>query len=288
MNNKRNQILVGCGEWGFREMPLEEHFRIASKFGFKYLEFGIGGGQPGRLSEQPSSSEVESFLALSRQYQLQTPFCCLENDFTLADPAQHEAMLTKVLQQLRVAADCRATHVRLFAGFTPLQQIDEPRWQRLLAAFRICHDLCQQLGMQIAIETHGMLTFQPDGSAAHTSTVTTSATGLARLLDELPPQVGINYDPGNIKAAEPDVADLHLGLLNDRINYCHLKDWHRTPTGWQACAIGDDDLDYQPLLANMTFDGVYLIEYEPLEDPQEGIQRSLDYLNKVVADVRFE
>ena len=31
----------------------------------------------------------------------------------------------------------------------------------------------------------------------------------------------------------------------------------------------------------MKFDGVYLIEYEPLEDPEDGIQRSLDYLSRV-------
>ena len=45
---------------------------------------------------------------------------------------------------------------------------------------------------------------------------------------------------------------------------------------------------YEPLLADMTFDGVFLIEYEPLEDPEDGIRRSLDYLKSVVEDVRFE
>ena len=37
----------------------------------------------------------------------------------------------------------------------------------------------------------------------------------------------------------------------------------------------------------MSFDGVYLIEYEPLEDPTEGIQRSLDYLHKTVEQVEL-
>ena len=54
-------MIVGCGEWGFRNVPMEEHFRISDSFGFKFLEFGIGGGQPGRLSEEPSEAEIAEF-----------------------------------------------------------------------------------------------------------------------------------------------------------------------------------------------------------------------------------
>ena len=142
--------------------------------------------------------------------------------------------------------------------------------------------------MQIAIETHGALTFHEDGSATHTPTVSTDREGLTRLLQELPAEVGFNYDPGNIKAAHPLLDDWHLALLNDRINYCHMKDWRRTEHGWIACAIGDDDLDYSPILSRVKFDGVFLIEYEPLADPQDGIRRSLDYLSSVVDNVVFE
>ena len=285
---KRDSLIVGCGEWGFREMPMEEHFRITRDFGMKYLEFGIGGGQTGRIPEAPTDSDVSEFLALTEKYDVRSPFCCLENDFTLPDAAAHDAMVEKVIAQLKAAAACKATHVRLFAGFTPIDAMTEDTWTRMLDAFSKCQAVCDQLDMQIAIETHGALTFHADGSATHASTASTHCVGLARLLKDLPPAVGFNYDPGNIKAAEPDLDDLHLGTLNDRINYCHLKDWHRTENGWVACAIGDDDLDYEPLLQDMKFDGVYLIEYEPLEDPEDGIRRSLDYLKRAVTQVRFE
>ena len=65
------------------------------------------------------------------------------------------------------------------------------------------------------------------------------------------------------------------------------KDSRKSGDGWVACAIGDDDLDYKPIFERMSFDGVYLIEYEPLEDPTEGIQRSLDYLHKTVEQVEL-
>ena len=77
----------------------------------------------------------------------------------------------------------------------------------------------------------------------------------------------------------PEDRSYALSQLNDRINYCHLKDWRVQGNGLVAVAIGDDDLDYGPVLSNMTFDGVFLIEYEPLHDCEDGIRRSLDYLS---------
>ena len=53
MSEVKKIIPIGVGEWGFRNLPMRDHFKIAKKFGFNWLEFGIGGGQPGRLSEHP-------------------------------------------------------------------------------------------------------------------------------------------------------------------------------------------------------------------------------------------
>lgn len=278
------EIIIGCGEWGFRDRPMEEHFQITKQFGLRYLEFGIGGGQPGRLPEAPSANEVQAFRDLGARFEIQTPFCCLENDFTLADTDEHTAMVDKVLAQMRSAKDCGATHVRLFAGFTNVASVDEAIWERLLAAFSTCDSLAQELSMSVAIETHGGISFNDDGSAEHYHSVSTEPAALQRLLNELPPAVGFNYDPGNLKAVNPKDRSYSLELLDERINYCHLKDWRVQGDGWVATAIGDDDLDYAPILSNMSFGGVCLIEYEPLNDCIDGIQRSLDYLAKLEAN----
>ena len=37
------EIPIGCGEWGFRDIPMREHFVVAQQLGFHWLEFGIGG-----------------------------------------------------------------------------------------------------------------------------------------------------------------------------------------------------------------------------------------------------
>ena len=90
-------MLVGCGEWGFREMPMQQHFQICQDFGFHFMEFGIGGGQTGRLPEEPSDDEIEAFCEMGKQFNIETPFCCIENDFTLDDSLAHEKMVEKVL-----------------------------------------------------------------------------------------------------------------------------------------------------------------------------------------------
>jgi sugar phosphate isomerase/epimerase len=281
-------MLIGCGEWGFREMPIEAHFRIAKKFGFRYLEFGIGGDRIGRLPEHPTSADISAFRALTKEFDILTPFCCIENDFTLDDPRAHQEILRGVLEQIRCVAECGATHVRLFAGFRPMDEMTEAIWRQLIDAMLTCDELCRKLNLIIAIETHGTIQHNADGSATHINSATTDRAGLARLAQLLPPRIGFNYDPGNIKAAQPQDREYALPMINGRVNYCHLKDWKRRGDGWVACAIGDDDLDYASLLPRMRFEGTYLIEYEPLEDTEAGITRSLDYLQRIGMALRFE
>ena len=274
-------IEIGCGEWGFRNLPMREHFEIAREFGFKWLEFGIGGDQIGRLSEFPEPNEIEDFKCLNEEYGIATPFCCIENDFTLSDDNDHLKMLDKVKKQILAAADCGAKQVRLFAGFTPVEEVNSEIWERMIKAFWDADQLCESLGLTIAIETHGGITFDEEESAHHFNSVSTDPNSLNCLIEQLPPRVGFNYDPGNIKAVRPGDKDCCLTIVNDRINYCHLKDWKRQGEGWVAVAIGDDDLDYRPIFENMNYKGVCLIEYEPLHDSRDGIHRSLNYLQRI-------
>lgn len=278
-------VTLGCGEWGFRNRPLADWFPLAASLGFRHLEFGIGGGWPGRLSDTPNVADVTSFRQLAERHQVTTRYCCVENDFTRPDADEHDAQLRQVLAQLPVAADCGAQVVRLFAGFTHYDKMTEAIWARLLAALEVCEAAASSLGLFIAIETHGAIDHLTGGVAIHHHTVTTHRAGLARLLREMPETIAFNYDPGNLKAANPADQQYAFDLLSGRINYCHMKDWKQHGEGWLACAPGDDNLDYRLLLPIPGFTGVYLIEYEPLEDTIEGIQRSLTYLRSIVPNV---
>ena len=158
---------------------MREHFQIAKKFGFQWLEFGIGGDQVGRLSEAPDQTEIDEFKALGTEYGIKTLFCCIENDFTLADADEHAAMVDKVKSQIQAAAACGATHVRLFAGFTPAENVTGNLGP---------HDRCFR-PMRCALRRVGIvdwhrdprgIEFNDDGSATHINSVTTDATCLQR------------------------------------------------------------------------------------------------------------
>jgi sugar phosphate isomerase/epimerase len=211
---------------------------------------------------------------------MDTPYCCLENDFTLADPREHERVLGRTLRGLADAARCGATHVRLFAGFTSIDDMDEPTWERMFGAFDQCQALAERIGVRICIETHGAIV-HARGAALHRHTITTRADGLARLVRELPRDVAFNWDPGNCKAADPSDPSCKLDLLRGRIDYCHLKDWVPSGPGWRAAAPGDGDLDYGELLSRLDFRGPLLIEYEPTDDVEAGLRRSLAYLDRL-------
>lgn len=283
-----DDLILGCGEWGFRNRGLAEYFEIATSLGFQHLEFGIGGEWPGRLPEAPSAADVAAFRRLADRHGVSTRYCCLENDFTRPDDAEHAAQVRTVLAQLSPAADCGAEVVRLFAGFMPAGQITDPIWRRLLDALGTCAAAAERHGMSIAIETHGAISTLSDCSLAHRHTVTTRRDWLQRLAREMPPEVGFNYDPGNLKAADPGDNRYAADLLAGRVTYCHLKDWRRSGAGWVACAPGDDDIDYSRLLPVPGFGGVYLIEYEPLEDTVDGLKRSLAYLRRVLPTAKLD
>src|SRR5688500_15922481 len=92
-----NPPILGCGEWCFRNRTIPEYFATATALGFRHLEFGIGGGWTGRLSGAPTASDVAAFRRLAKKLAVTTRYCCLENDFTRPDPAEHAAQLRTTL-----------------------------------------------------------------------------------------------------------------------------------------------------------------------------------------------
>jgi len=285
----RGRLRVGCGEWGFRDLPMADHFRIAASFGFRELEFGIGGGRTGRLPEEPSPADIDAFRALVAASGIATPGCCLETDFTAGGADEVSLAVVKAIRQSRAAAACGARQVRFFAGFTPWAAMDDARYGRMIDALVACDRELERLGLTMAIETHGAIRTAADGSALHTPTVTTHPDGLARLLRDLPGRIGFNFDPGNIRAAHPLDRSCAVDLLRGRITYCHLKDWVRDGEGWRATAVGDpvDGLDWGDLLLRTGYDGTYLVEYEPLHDTLDGIRRSLAALEAAGFELEY-
>lgn len=279
-STKHNEITVGCGWWGFRELPFEAHLARCVSFGFRTLEIGIGNEFVATFPMDTDRDQVAAARSEANAAGISLAFATAENDFTLSDAEAHRSMCEHALRVVDIASLFGVSHLRLFAGFTPAKDVTDRLYVQLIDAFKLVAERCAPYGIAISVETHGKITWR-NGVAFHENTVTTDPHFLERLMVDLPDNVGFNYDPGNIKAVWPDVSDCFLSILGDRINYCHLKDWVARDGGWVAAAIGDGTLDYGKLLPMIPFGGTYLIEYEPLDDLDDGIRRSLAYLEQL-------
>lgn len=282
-------ITVGLAEAGFRDLPIEDHCKIASKFGFHYLELGIGEGFPGRLSGDISSSGVDELKKCVQDYNLKTPFVCLENDFTQGSEGELKEEVERVKREIELAKKLGATHVRLFSGFAPVKEVKGNRWNNMIKALREVASKCSELGMEIAIETHGRN--EDEGKGFHSYHTTASdKDAIVKLLEETPTTVGINFDPGNLEPLGPlsPIDYLEVDIIRKRINYFHLKDSAQYADGsWTRVALGEGNIDFKALLRKADFDGVYLIEYPKTDDSIGGVCRGLNHL-KSICDVKFE
>jgi len=273
-------IAVGCGWWGFRERAFATHLDSCAATGFRTLEIGIGDEFAATFPMNTDRQQAAEAMSKAAEAGIKLSFATAENDFSLADPQAHRRMLEHVLAVIDIARLFRVSHLRLFAGFTPAKEVTARRYEQVVDAFKVVNERCVEYGIAISVETHGKITWKGD-VAHHENTISTDPHYLERLVRDLPPNIGFNYDPGNIKAVWPEESDCLVSIINERINYCHLKDWIARDGGWVAGAIGDGTLDYSSLLPKISFDGIYLIEYEPLDDVEEGIRRSLTYLEQL-------
>ena len=274
---------IGLGEWGLRDLPIEEHYKMAQSFSLDCLELGIGGYTPGQIPVGFSDEWVKKLQGYSKKYGVFTPYMCFGNDFTIEDKSVIADKVDEIIADLPSCAAIGVTHIRLFSGFASPEDIVGKRWDLLIDSLNKVAKACDKYNMQISIETHGRLETKGDG-VLHLPTTSTDKDCIVKLLQQTEPNVGINYDPGNLKPVQSgDVID-YLPIIGKRLNYCHIKDWRQFDNGsWIAVAIGDvpyTTIDWKKLFNTIDFDGVFLLEYEQPHDIEDGFRRSLHYISE--------
>ena len=217
---------IGLGWWGFRELAFKEHLDICKEFGFKVLEIGLGDELPSTFPIGMDETAIEKSISLAGQLDIRLPFATVENDFTLTNLDDHNKMIEHVLNCIRQAAFFKVSHIRLFVGFMPAEEVTNRIYYQVIQAMTRCGLLCKEYDISISIETHGGI-IHKNGVAFHYNTMSTDPKFLEKMMKDLPNNVGFNYDPGNIKAVRPSDKSYCLDIINERINYCHLQDWKR-------------------------------------------------------------
>jgi inosose dehydratase len=152
-------------------------------------------------------------------------------------------------------------------------------WRKIIDTLRELADYSASRGVQLALETHAGPT----------------RTGkLARqFLEEVAhPNVGFNYDTGNVIYYNDDVDPAEdIAEIADRVVHVHLKDTQGGREEWKFCALGDGRVKFPRILETLrgaSFKGPYSLEIEGMagedlnrEGYLERVRKSLEYLQSI-------
>lgn len=271
----------GNAAWGFRETPLEQQLEITRKLGLSLLETGIAGHENDRLQAGATDADIAGVRSLFENVGVSLACASTGNDFTQPDEAGCLADLEKVMEVLSIGSRLGVRQLRIFAGFSPAEEVVGKRWERMVACLNAAAAEARRRGIALVVETHGGVGNVP-GGIAHFHSTSTQPSLLARWLGEVPPDIGILFDPANLGAvgmSETQMLALY-NALHPRIAAFHLKDFRRVGvSALQPCACGEGQLDWGVLWPEFRrFPGPGLVEYELTADIEDGLKRTLQFL----------
>ena len=263
----------GNAAWGLRETPLERQLELTRSMGLELLEISIANGGGDRLQHDASTADIDGVRRLFERYGVRTDCAVTGNDFTGDDVA---TQLAGVRRAIEIAAALGARYLRVFAGFSSDSVMYGARLERMLAALRETVEFGGKNGVLPVVETHGGVTANGEALVHFSS----ASTRIDLLREILKTGAALAYDPANLGAVGMNDPEGFFTTFRPHIRYIHLKDFRDIPGGLKPAACGDPGrLDWarlMPLLAD--FDGPAMIEYELPGDIEDGLRRSLKFL----------
>lgn len=273
---------IGLACWGMRELPLAEQVALCKKLGAFTMELDIANGKSG-LSLDVGEEDLKRVRALFEQAGLPLSWAAAGNDFTQPDREGLLRDADKVCRAVDICQKLGITHLRIFAGFFPANEVRGARWDGLMWALGFCARHARKAGVQLCLELHGGVRPFLSG-VEHFHSVSTKWDMLCALAQQAPPDLAFLLDPANLWAVGEDPAR-YYDLMKGRIAYMHVKDFCRQEDGsLKPVACGQGGLDWKAFLAHARYEGPAFIEYENPEDVEEGMRESIRWL-KIVSPV---
>lgn len=271
---------LGAASWGFRDLPLKDRLTICKRLGMQYLEVGIANAA-GDIPLEAEQQELEELKQLYREYDISYALAATGNDFTLPDQEELQKQIEKVIKVIDICAKLEVKYLRIFAGFFPVEEITGNRWEDMISSIVRVAEHARQKKVTLAIETHGGVNSYDDG-VVHFSSVSTDTATLKRMMEELPRDVKFVFDLANLYAVGSAHPEEVYKMMKERIAYLHLKDFALIPSGHLLpAACGESDMDWNAFMTEISdFTGPMLIEYENVEDVEEGSAKSIQFLKQ--------
>ncbi len=255
---------LSCCAYSYRdllsagEMSMEEFLDVCAGLGFDGVE----------LTRYYFPQEGRAYLNHLKRECLRRGLAvsgaAVGGNFSNADPDAREKQIAHVQDWLEKAAMLGAPTLRVFAGGRPegASEADAVGW--IQDGLARCAEAAARCGVVLALETHGGLTADADGTLAL----------LAPFADE--PWVGLNLDFGNLSGgiyAEYEKLAPHAVAAHAKVTAGRGEQRRR--------------VDYRRVVRIMRragYAGYLAIEYEEPDDPVEGVDRFAAYLRGCLRD----
>lgn len=267
MKDPNIRELTGSAAWGFRALELPEQLALAARLGMRFHELGIANADTD-IPLDASVEALERVRALYREKGISLTCAATGNDFTGEDA---DTQVEKVKCVISMCKTLGVAKLRIFAGFTPLTDMTEEKWEKLLQCMRYVAREAERRGVVLCVETHGAVEPLHDG-VRHIRSATTQIEDLLKIVEAA--NIQIVFDPANLYAV--GVTDLmeFWEAVKHRVGYIHLKDFRAGQQGQlYPCALGEGGTPWEPLREAMAGSNVpVLFEYENCEDLEQGIQ----------------
>lgn len=264
----------GTAAWGFRELPLEKRLEITKRLGLSIYELGIENAP----TDVKLGDSVEEIKALFDKYGIELVCAATGNDFTEG----HKNDVEKIKGVIDMCSELGIKYLRVFAGFSPVEDVVGERWDVMIETLTEIGNYSKDKGVTLAVETHGGVNAYDDG-VEHFYSTSTKPEALKKMMEQIPENVGFNYDPANIYAVGIKNPDEIYQMIKDRVAYAHFKDFADLPSGHLLpAACGESDMDWKAILNGIgERDMIALFEYEIPDDLEEGIKRCADYIKNL-------
>jgi len=250
----------------YHTYSLEEALAGIAAAGFRSVELTSVPGWTEHVRRDADAAEIENVKALLAKHHL-----------TAVSLSGHSDLVSdEGVAEFRKALDlCRALGIAMITTSTGGHadtsggSLDEQR-EQFLARIGTMADEAAADGISICLETHGGLLASGAISA-----------DLVRQIDK--PNVGINYDPGNVIFYGDTRPEQDIESAVALINHVHVKDQIGGAGNWHFPAVGTGEIDFARLfqvLDTAGFDGPCSIEVEFQGEPWPA----LDEVNQALAD----
>lgn len=260
---------LACASWGFREHTLPEYFAAIKELGIDYAEVNLDEGVSKHLDPHNSDAELAAAVRQASDAGVEIVAIAGGNDFTAPHASARQVEVDSVRRQIDVCAAVGATVLRLFAGWAGPKAVCDETFGWVRECFEALAPHADELGVTLAMENHGG--------------ITATAAQCLRLLDGMPPCVGLNYDPANFRHVDEDPLAA-LMVLREHIVYSHWKDVRLVDGAWEYCGVGEGIISWKPVAKSIaeSYDGFWAIEYEEISDVVRGTRVSVEALCAIV------